>query len=444
MVSQALNAWMNGELVGQWTVERHSHRFRYAASWSDSPRWRALSLSLPASASGHIQGDAVRHYFDNLLPDNDTIRARLGKRFRLKSADTFSLLEAIGRDCVGAVQLLPEGATPDGWDRIACTPMSEEQIVALLQAVPSDIAPGRFEDDGLFRISIAGAQEKTALLRYQGQWCRPHGATPTTHIFKLPLGLIAGSRRVDASDSVQNEWVCAHILGALGLPVAATSMETFGAQTILVVERFDRQWMDQGRWIARLPQEDFCQSLGIAPDRKYEQHGGPGMSQCLQLLQGSSDARDSGLFLQTQLAFALMAATDGHAKNFSLFLQRGARYHMTPLYDVLSMWPYFGPGPNQFNPHRAGLAMAVRSKNSHYQFNRIHLRHWKQLALQNGGLPVWEAMLALLARVDDALDAVEAMLPDDFPVRTWNTIAAGMRSECARLVAENTSACRLN
>lgn len=435
-MSQALNAWMNGELVGRWSVDRGSHRFRYDPSWPLSPRARALSLSLPIDAGLEIQGDAVRHYFDNLLPDNERIRARLGKRFRLKSADTFSLLEAIGRDCVGAVQLLPGDATPAGWNSITCDRMTEDQIVELLQAVPSDATPERFQDDELFRISIAGAQEKTALLRYGAQWCRPHGATPTTHIFKLPLGLIAGSRRVDASDSVQNEWLCAQILRALGLPVAETSMDSFGGQTVLVVERFDRQWMDGDRWIARIPQEDFCQALGVAPDRKYEQHGGPGMARCLSLLQGSSETQDRSLFLQTQLAFALMAATDGHAKNFSLFLQRGSRYQMTPLYDVLSMWPYFGPGPNQFNVHRAGLAMAVRSKNTHYLFNTIHLRHWKQLAMQNGGARVWDVMLALLDRVDAALNAVEATLPDGFPDRTWDAIATGMRREHARYQQE--------
>ncbi len=391
---------------------------------------------MPIGPTLEVQGDAVKHYFDNLLPDNERIRARLGKRFRLKATDSFSLLEAIGRDCVGAVQLLPDDAQPDGWDRIACDPMSEADIVDLLQAVPSDAMTGRFSDDELFRISIAGAQEKTALLRYQGQWCRPHGATPTTHIFKLPLGLIAGSRRVDASDSVQNEWACAQLLAALGLPVATTSMERFGGQPVLVVERFDRHWMNQGSWIARIPQEDFCQALGVAPDRKYEQHGGPGIAACLRLLQGSAAQGDTALFLQTQLAFALMAATDGHAKNFSIFLQRGGSYEMTPLYDVLSMWPYFGPAPNQFNRHRAGLAMAVRSKNVHYLFHTIHLRHWQQLALQNGGAPVWQAMLALLDRLDAALAQVEAALPDDFPQRTWSTIAQGARSERDRLLTE--------
>lgn len=436
MVTQALNVWMNGERVGTWIVSRNSHALRYEPSWLESPRRRSLSLSLPISGSLELKGPTVKNYFDNLLPDNDRIRARIRRRFGLRSDEVFDLLEAIGRDCVGAVQLLPDDVCPEGWNRVDCEPLSEKRIVELLQAVPSDTNPESINDDDLFRISIAGAQEKTALTRWKGRWCRPRAATPTTHIIKLPLGLIGGSRRVDASDSVQNEWLCAQILFALGLPVAATSMATFGDQTVLVVERFDRDWMDDETWIARLPQEDLCQALGVRPDRKYEQEGGPGMNKCLQILQGSTDRDDPALFLLTQLAFLLMAATDGHAKNFSIHLDRDDAYRMTPLYDVLSMWPYFGDGTHQFRRRKAGLAMAVRSKNAHYLFHTIAARHWQQLAVKHGGERTWRAMTSLATRVEGALAQVERRLPKDFPARTWECISTGMRSEATRFLRE--------
>ena len=435
-MTQALNAWMNGELVGTWTVDRNSHTFNYTPSWLESPHRRSLSLSLPISSSLEIKGAEVKNFFDNLLPDNDKIRTRLGKRFKIKSINTFSLLEALGRDCVGAIQLLPDGTIPDGWNRIECEPLSDDQIVEILQAVPSGTTPANLHNDDLFRISIAGAQEKTALTRWKDQWCLPHGATPTTHIIKLPLGLIGGSRRVDASDSVQNEWLCAKIVDALGLPVAPTSMATFGGQTVLVVDRFDREWMENNAWVARLPQEDFCQVLGVAPDQKYEQHGGPGILECLQLLQGSLDKGDATIFLLTQLSFFLLAATDGHAKNFSIFLQQGDTYEMTPLYDILSMWPYFGGGHDQFSQHKAKLAMAIRSRNAHYILRDIHARHWHQLAMKNGGLTVWNEMLRLVADVDKALAIVESQLPNDFPAHTWDAISTGMKSEAMRFFIE--------
>ena len=435
-MSGALGAWMNGEFVGTWSVDRATHSFLYDPSWLKSPKVRSLSLSLPITASREVRGDAVANYFDNLLPDNERIRDRLSRRFKTKSSDAFSLLEAIGRDCVGAVQLLPEGTSPRGWNRVDCDVLNEGQIIEILNAVPTDGDPGlgrNLGDDDLFRISIAGAQEKTALVKVKGRWCRPHGATPTTHIFKLPLGLVGGSRRVDLSDSVQNEWVCAQIISELGLPVAPTTMATFGDQTVLVVERFDREWMDGGSWIARLPQEDFCQALGVPPKLKYENDGGPGMAKCLHLLGGSADPQQDTLAFQlTQLAFWLMAATDGHAKNYSIFLQPGDSYVMTPLYDILSMWPYFGTGPNRFTRRKAGLAMALRSKNAHYALDTIQTRHWHQLAMKNGGPTAWHAMLGLVEQVKPALAAVEKRLPKDFHRRSWDAISKGMNGEAAR------------
>ena len=132
------------------------------------------------------------------------------------------------------------------------------------------------------------------------------------------------------------------------------------------------------------------------------------------------------------MAFFLLAATDGHAKNFSIRLYQGDVYDMTPLYDIISMWPYFGTGPNQFQLRKAGLAMAVRSKNKHYVFHTIHTRHWHQLAMKNGGIEVWNAMLEMVESLNEALGEVEALLPPDFPARTWEAISQGMRREAER------------
>ncbi|WOB08628.1 type II toxin-antitoxin system HipA family toxin [Piscinibacter gummiphilus] len=437
-MSSHLAAWMNGELVGRWAVERGTHRFTYDEAWLRSPRCRALSLSLPITPGRELRGPAVQNYFDNLLPDNERIRQRLQRRFKTGSADAFALLEAIGRDCVGAVQLLPDGTPPTGWDRIDSEALSEAQVAATLRAVPSEAVLGQAEDDETFRISLAGAQEKTALLRHHGRWHRPLGATPTTHILKLPLGLVGGSRRVDLGDSVENEWLCALVLHHLGLPVAPAEIWRFEDQKVLAVTRFDRAWQQEAgghEWIARLPQEDFCQALGQAPSRKYEKDGGPGIADCLRLLAGSREPQDRARFALTQLAFWLMAATDGHAKNYSLFLHPGDAYVMTPLYDVLSIFPYMGDAANQFRWRKAELAFALRAKNVHYQLHSQQPRHWHALAMQAGGTPVWARMLEQVARVGPALDAVEHHLPADYPPRTWQAISSGMRAQAARFEA---------
>ena len=139
----ALLIWMNGELVGTWSVGRTgNHRLDYAPSWRASARSRPLSLSLPFTADNRLEGDVVRNYFDNLLPDSDGIRKRISSRFHTKGTDAFTLLHAVGRDCVGAVQLLPPGATPEGFDQLKYETLTSEQIERHLGTLGSQAGAG--------------------------------------------------------------------------------------------------------------------------------------------------------------------------------------------------------------------------------------------------------------------------------------------------------------
>jgi serine/threonine-protein kinase HipA len=425
---------MNGVRVGTWQrTPTGGHRFIYEESWLASDRVRPLSLSLPITPDRTVAGPVVAHFFDNLLPDDERIRRRVSGRFRVGSTDAFELLRAIGRDCVGAVQLMPPDQPPTGFDRVEYETMDDQTVARHLRGVAAEPGLGADQNPDDLRISIAGAQEKTALLRVDGQWCRPRGATPTTHILKLPLGLVGG-RRLDLTHSVYNEWLCAQLLREMGLPGAVTDIATFGDETVLAVQRFDRQWVGgpnaENRWIARIPQEDFCQVLGVSSHDKYEAQGGPRLAQCLQVLRSGRNATaDIRHFLCAQLAFWLLAATDGHAKNFSIFLLPGGGYRMTPLYDVISVWPVIGNGPNLVTWQEAKLAMAVRSKNVHYELARIQTRHWQGLAQRSGAEGTWEAMQALVARVEPAIAKVQMLLPAGFPERTAQTIFDGLRQQ---------------
>jgi serine/threonine-protein kinase HipA len=404
----------------------------YDAGWVASKEGRALSLSLPITLDQlTVTGQRVASYFDNLLPDSEPIRRRIQSRYSLPSRDTFDLLAAIGRDCVGAVQLMPEGEEPHDVFAIHATALREERIERLLRAVPRASSP--LDDDEL-RISLAGAQEKTALTRHRSRWCLPHGSTPTTHLFKLPLGLV-GNRELDLSTSVENEWLCSRILAAFGLPVAECQIAEFGDAKTLIVTRFDRKLHDSRKYWLRLPQEDFCQATGTPSASKYEADGGPGVVHIAKILQ-ASDRRDADLatLLHAQLLFWMLAATDGHAKNFSLSLLAGGHFHLTPLYDVISAWPIVGSKQNQIHEKKLKLAMALHGKSKHYRIADIRRDHFNSTAHRCGLGPDMEAIIAAtIENTPVVIDRVEAQLPPRFPARIFETISNGLRRSARSL-----------
>ncbi len=434
---RSLSVWMNGEPVGVWSRgARHRHEFRYAVSWLDSPEARPLSLSIPLVAPGYAySGEVIEAYFDNLLPDSTEIRQRIRQRFSAESLSAFDLLAEVGRDCVGAIQLLPQGEEPRDVRRIASRPLTEEDVESVLKGVTT-VRMGRGSPGDAFRISIAGAQEKTALLRLDGRWMEPLGTTPTTHILKLPLGRIGGMG-IDLGLSIENEWLCSRLAKALGFPIAPCELLTFGETRALVVERFDRRRSADGAWILRLPQEDFCQATGTPPDRKYEADGGPGIATIMRILLGAREPfRDRQRFMKSQLLFWLLAAPDGHAKNFSLFLGRGGRFGLTPLYDIISAYPFLGSGPGRIDRGRLRMAMAVSGKNRHYEWDRIQYRHWRETAARCGfTAEIEEAVREIVDGVSAAVCAVSAELPPDFPDSVASPILEGVQAAAARLGA---------
>ena len=435
--SRSLSVWSNGERVGTWTIPpRGETQFLYDKSWRESAVGRPLSLSLPYTGDQPLRGNVVRDFFDNLLPDSEPIRKRLASHYKLASIEAFDLLQEIGRDCVGAVQLLEEDEAPSDVKRIEGSPMSEEDVERHLIQLTQSGPLRRREDADDLRISLAGAQEKTALLWHNGGWMRPHGSTPTTHILKLPLGLV-GHRKADLSASVENEWLCMNLLAEFGLPVAKTAILNFGTQKVLGVERFDRKMHSSGKWIMRLPQEDFCQALGVPPHLKYESDGGPGLSELAAVLRGSERAEeDLTTLLTSQVLFWLMAAPDGHAKNFSIHLLPAGRYALAPLYDVMSIWPIEGGGPNQYSLHNAKLAMALLGKNKHYRFADVQRRHFNSTAAKcflraDAG----DVIESVLARTSGAIEAVAARLPSGFPARVADAVFAGIKRSAQQLGA---------
>jgi len=416
--SGTMQVLLNGRLVGALHLAGSG-----AISFTYDPEWLAwehampISLSLPLREERH-QGGPVIAYLENLLPDNQAIRERVAARVRAGGTDAWHMLEKIGRDCVGALQFvsgdIPEMGALEG------EPVTKAQIADMLRNLAS--APLGLKEDDDFRISIAGAQEKTALLRHEGEWIRPSGMTPTTHIFKTQLGVLPGG--IDLSDSVENEFFCMSFCRAMGMDVAEVEIVDFEDVRSLVVTRFDRRWAKDGRLI-RLPQEDFCQALSVPPSQKYQMDGGPGITEGIGLLAGSDDPEaDQRAFFRSQVLFWLLGATDGHAKNFSIAL-RPRGFRMTPLYDVLSAQKAVDDG--QIRQNRMRLAMAV---DRHYRINEVVPRHFLQAGKAAGyGVTLAEEVLSKIAsQLEPALNNTFADLPHGFPLPLAEAIASGLRS----------------
>lgn len=417
-----LFVYLNNRLVGHLAKEPSGAiSFRYDGGWLGWDQTFPVSLSLPLREDPY-RGELVAAVFENLLPDSESLRRRVAEKVGARGTDAYSLLAAIGRDCVGALQFIADGTD----ERIDSTSIEGEVVddaaieKMLRNLAQAPLGLGRDED---FRISVAGVQEKTALLHHEGKWLKPHGTTPTTHLFKTQIGQLPNG--FDLSNSVQNEYYCLKLFEAFELPVNKVEIQTFGETTALVIERFDRRWTRDGR-LLRLPQEDCCQALSIPPSRKYQSDGGPGLVDILNLLKGSdTPAQDHKLVLKAQILFWLVGATDGHAKNFSIFLGPGGRYSLTPLYDILSAQPSLDAG--QIQRKQMKLAMSI-GDNNHYRIEQVHGRHFIQTA-ERAGLPrtiVREAIKEVGAQVEKAITQMETALPPDFPEYIHEAVSAGM------------------
>lgn len=425
-----LRVLLNNRHVGNFLkLPTGAVEFRYAEGWLAEGRAIPISLSLPLREDAY-RGETVTAVFENLLPDSDALRRRVAEKVGARSTDAFGLLSQIGRDCVGALQFIPDDDdTVFDTFSIEGTVVTDLEIEALLKNLAQ--APLGLGRDREFRISVAGAQEKTALLWHQGQWLKPHGTTPTTHLFKTSISTQPGG--IDLSDSVENEYYCLRLMAAFGLPVNRAEMRVFGETKALVVERFDRRWTETGR-LLRLPQEDCCQALSISPGQKYQNQGGPGMVEILKLLAGADHpAQDQKNFLKAQILFWLIGATDGHAKNFSLSLGAGGSFRATPLYDVLTAQPSLDA--RQIERRDMKLAMFA-GDNRHYRLDSIEGRHFVQTA-ERAGLPktlVHQALKEVAESVAPALAAMEQQLPPGFPQTIHASVQKGIQERLGRVL----------
>ena len=156
---------------------------------------------------------------------------------------------------------------------------------------------------------------------------------------------------------------------AMQLKPAKSKVHLVQDRSFLLVERYDRL-IDAPGYRQRLHQEDFCQALGVVPEMKYQNEGGPDLAQCFDLVRRATrPSAPQVLRLLDYVIFnALIGNHDAHAKNFSLLYSAKAPV-LAPFCDTLSTAVY--PTLTQ------NLAMKIGSK---YKFSEVQARHWEQFA----------------------------------------------------------------
>ncbi len=282
-----------------------------------------LSLAFPLTRDRYPNG-VTSAFLDGLLPEGEPRRA-IAEDLGLPANDVFGLVSALGQDCAGALVILPEGDPPPPMPTTrTAEPLSTDdlgELVANLHSAPLGI-------DRNVRLSLAGVQEKLLLTRLpDGTWGRPVGGTPSTHILKPEIERF--------QNTVENEAFCMRVASHLGLAVAKVETILVDGRPVLVVERFDRA-VDPDGAIHRVHQEDFCQALAVAPDRKYEQDGGPTLARIARVLQDVADAPAPATLLRALTLNVALGNCDAHGKNFALLHTESGALRLAPLYDLLS------------------------------------------------------------------------------------------------------------
>ncbi len=328
-MTNELIVWWDDRAVGRLSINRSGEmRFAYSEAWLTDTAAPALSISLPKRAEPFTRRDS-RPFFEGLLPEEaqrEAIAAALG----VSEGNEFRLLEKLGGEVAGALVLWPKGETPpDPGDATVTTPLSDDALLGVLDRLPR--RPLLAGETGL-RLSLAGVQSKLPVVLVEEKVALPAPGQPTTHILKPPI------ERFEAT--TENEAFAMRLAARMNLDVASVEARCVAGRTYLLVERYDRKRLDDGR-VKRLHQEDFCQALSVFPERKYASEGGPTFKACFDLIRRACTrpAIQVLKLLDAAIFQALIGNADAHGKNYSL-LHNDSGIVLAPLYDLLSTVAY--------------------------------------------------------------------------------------------------------
>jgi serine/threonine-protein kinase HipA len=419
-VSDLLDVYLHGDRAG--TLERRSQarlNFSYSQRWVEEER-DPISLSLPVRGEPY-DDDRCAPFFEGLLPEGDFLRA-ISRTLHVSARNPFQLLAEIGGECAGAISVGPPGGPVPGRTEAPPRWLEDGELGRLLGDLPDRPLLGTIDEEGGFRISLAGAQEKVGVLFDGERVGLSHGDPPSTHIVKAPIPGVA--------DSVANEAFCMTLARHADLDVAKVEPRIADGQEYLLVTRYDRDGSQPPD--GRLHQEDFCQALGLVPAVKYENEGGPNVADCGNLLRrhSAAPARDIIAFLDALLFNLLIGNNDGHSKNYSLLLDGPGAIRVAPLYDLLSIAVIDGASRD--------LAMKYGGEK---RVRYLRRRHIQRLAdeLEVRAPLVERRALSMVDRVLAATAAARLSLPAEFQGRENLDLIEGVVAERAERLRKAVS-----
>jgi serine/threonine-protein kinase HipA len=327
---KSLSVWWDAAVVGALQIDEHGDlAFTYDAAWLADPAARAISISLPKREAPFNRRE-TRPFFAGLLPDEGQ-REAVARALGVSKGNDFRLLEQLGGDVAGALTLWPEGEPPPAGSGLAAAePLEDARLVEILDTLPTRPFLAGAEE-GL-RLSLAGAQQKLPVVLINGRVALPALGQPSTHILKPPISRLPGT--------TENEALALRLAWGVGLQAAPVQARRVGDRPYLLVERYDRDVGTDGR-VRRLHQEDFCQALGIAPEKKYASEGGPTFPPCFELIRRACAQPAPAVLrlLDAAIFNVIVGNADAHGKNFSLLYQPDG-IGFAPLYDLMCTAAY--------------------------------------------------------------------------------------------------------